>query len=128
MTTASKQRPKYYDLNLAHLPVPGLVSILHRISGALLFFPVLPAALYLMQSSLGSEAGWLHWKEVFSMPAVKVIALGFLWLYVHHFLAGIRYLMLDLHLGVDKPAARASAKLVLALGAVLTLLVAWRLW
>ncbi len=41
MTTAQKQRPKYYDLNLAHLPVPGLVSIFHRISGALLFFPVL---------------------------------------------------------------------------------------
>ena len=71
MTTASKQRPKYYDLNLAHLPPPGLVSILHRISGALLFFPVIPALLYLMQATLGSEAGWLHWKGVLSAPAVR---------------------------------------------------------
>lgn len=128
MTTAPKQRPKYYDLNLAHLPVPGLVSIFHRISGALLFFPVIPAVLYLMQVTLGSEAGWLRWQAVFSQPAVKVILLGFVWLYAHHFFAGIRYLLLDLHLGVAKEPARASAKLVFALGAAAALLIGWRLW
>ncbi len=128
MTTAPKQRPKYYDLNLAHLPVPGLVSIVHRISGALLFFPVIPAVLYLMQVTLGSEAGWLRWQAVFSQPAVKVILLGFVWLYAHHFFAGIRYLLLDLHLGVAKEPARASAKLVFAFGAAATLLIGWRLW
>lgn len=128
MTTAPKQRPKYYDLNLAHLPPPGLVSIFHRISGAILFFPVIPALLYLMQSTLGSEAGWLHWREVLASPAVKVILLGFVWLYAHHFFAGIRYLLLDLHIGVAKEPARASARLVFALGAVATLLVAWRIW
>lgn len=128
MTTASRQRPKYYDLNLAHLPVPGLVSILHRVSGALLFLPAIPAALYLLDSTLASEAQWLRWKAVLAMPAVKLIALAFVWLYAHHFLAGIRYLLLDVHLGVAKEAARASAKLVLACGAALTLLVAWRTW
>jgi succinate dehydrogenase / fumarate reductase, cytochrome b subunit len=128
MTTAPKQRPKYYDLNLAHLPVPGLVSIVHRISGALLFFPAIPALLYLMQSTLGSEAGWLHWKGVASEPAVKAILVGFAWLYAHHFLAGIRYLLLDMHLGIAKEPSRASAKLVFALGAAAALLVAWRIW
>jgi succinate dehydrogenase / fumarate reductase cytochrome b subunit len=128
MTTAPKQRPKYYDLNLAHLPVPGLVSIFHRISGALLFFPVIPLALYLLQSTLGSEAGWLRWKAFLADPAVKVVVLAFAWLYLHHFLAGIRYLLLDVHLGVAKAPARASAKLVFALGAAATLLVAWRIW
>lgn len=128
MTTAPRQRPKYYDLNLAHLPPPGLVSIFHRISGALLFFPVLPALLYLMQATLGSEAGWLRWRAVFAEPAVKVIVLGFAWLYLHHFFAGIRYLLLDMHVGVEKQPARASAKLVLALGAAATLLVGWRIW
>ena len=128
MTTAPKQRPKYYDLNLAHLPVPGLVSIFHRISGAVLFLPAIPLLLYLMQSTLGSEAGWLHWKGVLSGPAVKLVLLGFVWLYAHHFFAGIRYLLLDLHLGVAKQPARASAKLVFALGAAATLLIAWRLW
>lgn len=128
MTTAPKQRPKYYDLNLAHLPVPGLVSIFHRISGAVLFFPVIPALLYLMQASLGSEAGWAHWKAVFADPAVKIALLALVWLYAHHFFAGIRYLLLDVHLGVAKAPARASAKLVFALGAATTLLVAWRIW
>ncbi len=128
MTTAQKQRPKYYDLNLAHLPVPGLVSIFHRISGALLFFPVLPVLLYLLQSSLGSEAGWLRWRGVLADPAVKVVVLAFAWLYLHHFCAGIRYLLLDLHLGVAKEPARASAKLVFAAGALSTLLLAWRIW
>lgn len=128
MTTAPKQRPKYYDLNLAHLPVPGLVSIFHRISGALLFVPVIPALLYLMQATLGSEAGWLHWKGVASAPAVKVALLGFAWLYAHHFFAGIRYLLLDVHVGVDKESARASAKAVFILGAAMTAVIAWRTW
>ncbi len=128
MTTAPKQRPKFYDLNLAHLPAPGLVSILHRISGALLFLPVIPALLYLMQATLGSEAGWLHWRSVFAEPAVKVVCLGFFWLYAHHFFAGLRYLLLDVHVGVGKAAAGTSARLVFALGAVTTLLVAWRVW
>ena len=128
MTTAPKQRPKYYDLNLAHLPPPGLVSIFHRVSGALLFFPVIPALLYLMQATLGSEAGWLRWREVFAEPAVKVVLLAFVWLYAHHFFAGIRYLLLDLHVGIAKDAARSSAKLVLALGIAATLAIAWRIW
>lgn len=128
MTTAPKQRPKYYDLNLAHLPPPGLVSIFHRISGALLFLPVIPALLYLMQSTLGSEAGWLQWKRVLSDPAAKGVVLAFVWLYAHHFFAGIRYLLLDMHVGVAKEPARASAKLVFALGAAATLAIGWRLW
>jgi succinate dehydrogenase / fumarate reductase cytochrome b subunit len=128
MTTATKPRPNYYDLNLANLPAPGLASIVHRISGALLFLPAIPLLLYVMQSTLGSEAGWLHWKRFLSEPAVKVILLGFVWLYAHHFFAGIRYLLLDLHVGVAKASAQASAKLVFALGAVATLLIGWRLW
>lgn len=128
MKPATQQRPKYYDLNLAHLPAPGLASIFHRISGALLFLPVIPALLYLMQATLGSEAGYLHWKGVIAMPAVKVILLGFVWLYAHHFFAGIRYLLLDLHWGIAKDRARASARLVFVLGALATVLVAWRVW
>ncbi|MBL0140708.1 MAG: succinate dehydrogenase, cytochrome b556 subunit [Betaproteobacteria bacterium] len=128
MTTAPKQRPKYYDLNLAHLPVPGLVSIFHRISGALLFFPVIPALLYLMQATLGTEAGWLRWKGALADPMAKAILVAFVWLYAHHFFAGIRYLLLDLHVGIAREPARASARLVFGLGAVATLLIAWRLW
>jgi succinate dehydrogenase / fumarate reductase cytochrome b subunit len=128
MSTAPKSRPKYYDLNLAHLPPPGLVSILHRVSGALLFFPVLPALLYLLHTALGSEAGFARWSEFFSRPLVKVVMLGVIWLYAHHFFAGIRYLLLDVHIGIDKSPARTSAIAVLVLGIIATILIGWRLW
>ena len=128
MSSAPKPRPKYYDLNLAHLPPPGLVSILHRVSGLLLFFPILPLLLYLLQATLGSEQGYAHWREFFSRPIVKLLALGALWLYAHHFWAGIRYLLIDVHIGVDKAPARASAVAVLVLGIATTLLLGWRLW
>ena len=128
MTTAPKQRPKYYDLNLAHLPAPGLVSIFHRISGAFLFLVGIPAVLFLLQSTLGSEEGWRYWRDVLALPAVKVVFLGFAWLYAHHFFAGIRYLLLDVHVGVVKAEARATAIAVFVLGALATALVAWRIW
>ncbi len=128
MSAAPKTRPKYYDLNLAHLPPPGLVSILHRISGALLFFPILPVALYLLQATLGSEAGWTRWHEFFDRAPVKLVMLGVIWLYAHHFFAGIRYLLLDLHIGIEKVPATTSAVAVLVLGVLATALVGWRLW
>ena len=128
MATAPKTRPKYYDLNLAHLPPPGLVSILHRVSGALLFFPILPALLYAMHVSLGSPDGFARWHEFLDRPLVKLIAIGVVWLYAHHFFAGIRYLLLDLHIGIEKAPARSSAVVVLVLGILAALLVAWRVW
>ena len=128
MSAAQKTRPKYYDLNLAHLPPPGLVSILHRVSGAALFFPILPALLYLLQATLGSEEGFARWRDFFDHPLAKLAVLGAIWLYAHHFFAGIRYLLLDLHIGIDKAPARTSAVVVLVLGFLATLLVGWRLW
>lgn len=110
-------RPKYYDLNLAHLPPPGLVSILHRISGAVLFLAI-PVLLYLLQGTLASELEFNRWKAVLQHPLCKLAAIGLFYLYAHHFFAGIRYLLLDLHVGIDKAPARASANVVLALGAL----------
>jgi len=128
MNAAPKPRPKYYDLNLAHLPAPGLVSIIHRVSGALLFFPILPLALYVLQASLASAEGYARCAEFFARPLVKLAVIGAVWLYAHHFFAGIRYLLLDVHLGIEKAPSKASALAVLALGVLATLLVAWRIW
>ena len=124
----SQRRPKYYDLSLAHLPPPGLVSIFHRVSGLALFFPVLPALLYVLGSSLASEEGYLRWRGMFAEPAVKVVLLGVVWLYAHHFFAGIRFLLLDVHVGIHKAPARASAYAVLVLGALATLVIGWCIW
>lgn len=128
MSSAPKPRPRYYDLNLAHLPPPGLVSIFHRISGFVLFFPVVPALLYLLWCTLGSEADFNRWRDFFAQREVKVILLAFAWLYAHHFWAGIRYLLLDLHIGIEKAPARTSANVVLALGVLTALVVGACLW
>lgn len=128
MSAAPKTRPKYYDLSLAHLPPPGLASIFHRISGALLFFPLLPAALYVMHVSLGSQEGYERWAAFFDRPAVKVLLILALWAYTYHFFAGIRYLLLDLHIGIDKPAANASAIAAMVLGVLGAALLGWWIW
>lgn len=125
---SSANRPKYVDINLLHLPVPGLVSIFHRVTGVVMFLFLIPALLLLLQCTLGSEEGFNRWKGYFAEPAVKVIFLGFVWAYMHHFFAGIRYLILDLHIGVALAPARLSAKLVLAAGALATLLIGVRIW
>ena len=126
MSSAPKPRPKYYDLNLAHLPPPGLVSIFHRISGLVLFFPILPALLFVLGEVLGSQQGYDDWRQFVSRPLVKLVLLGVIWAYAHHFWAGLRYLALDLHWGIDKAPARVSAVAVLVLGVLTTILVAWR--
>jgi len=69
---ASPRRPKYYDLNLAHLPPPGLVSIFHRVSGALLFFPILPGLLNVLQMMLGSVESFAGYRKYFTHPLVKL--------------------------------------------------------
>ena len=128
MSAAPKARPKYYDLNLAHLPPPALLSILHRASGALLFFPLLPVALYILHTTLGSAEGYERWAAFFDRPAVKVIAILAAWGYAHHFFAGIRYLLLDLHIFVNKPAAGTSAVAVMVLGFLSAAAVGWCIW
>src|SRR5258706_7216390 len=128
MSAHPRPRPKYYDLNLAHLPPAGLLSIFHRVSGALLFFPILPLMLYALQATLGSDQGFARWRDFFGHPVAKLALLGAVWLYAHHFFAGIRYLLLDVHVGLGKAPARVSALAVLGLGLLATLAIGWRLW
>jgi len=128
MSSAPRPRPKYYDLSLAHLPPPGLVSIFHRVSGLLLFFPVLPLLLYMLQAVLFTDEGYAQAQGFFAAPLGKLLTLGVVWLYAHHFWAGVRFLFLDLHWGIAKAPSRTTAYAVLALGLATTLLVGWRLW
>lgn len=125
--TATKQRPKFLALNEIRLPLPGFVSILHRVSGAGLFL-CLPILLTLFGMSLGSPESFESYKEVVSNPLVKLLLLGLLWAYLHHFCAGIRFLLLDIHKGVDLPSARFSAKVVLVVSLTLTVLIGVKLW
>jgi succinate dehydrogenase / fumarate reductase, cytochrome b subunit len=129
---AKKQRPKYLSLPAIlfqiRLPLPGWVSILHRISGALLVFPFAAWALYLLDASLRSEQGFSRIREYMGMPLAKLGLLVFLWAGCHHFCAGIRYLALDLNKGIELRSARITSALVIVAGLVLTVLFAVKLW
>jgi len=128
MSAAPKPRPKYYELNLAHHWPPAVLSIFHRVSGVLLFFPLLPLLLWMLQSSLASEEGYARWRDVFANPVAKLAVVVAAWFYAHHFFAGIRFLILDVHVWNGKPAARASALAVFALGALAAIAVAVCVW
>jgi len=116
-----KKRPKNLDLTTIRLPLPGKVSILHRVSGAGLFL-FLPVLLWLFSASLTSVDSFATFKSVFSSLPAKVVLAGLIWAFVHHFCAGIRFLLLDLHVGIEKEAARKSAAVVLAVSIPLTLI------
>ncbi len=123
-TVVPKQRPKHLALHEIRLPLPGIVSILHRVSGAGLFL-FLPVLLYFFGKSLESAEGF---GTIAAHPLVKVILLGLLWAYLHHFCAGIRFLLLDMHKGLELQAARNSARIVLIVSLVLTVLIGVKLW
>jgi succinate dehydrogenase / fumarate reductase cytochrome b subunit len=121
----NKKRPKHLALHKIKLPLPGFVSILHRLSGILLFL-TLPLLLWLFQLSLRSIETYTQLTTIFQYPLSKIVMLGLLWAFLHHFCAGIRYLALDLHLGSSLAQARFSSKLVLGVSLLLTVLIgAW---
>ena len=131
--TTREGRPKFRNISPAHLanyrlPLPGIVSILHRVSGALLFLVGLPFLLYLFERSLTSELSFQAYRAVVSHWFAKLVLLGLIWAYLHHFCAGIRYLFLDVHVGVDKASARTTASVVMGVSLALTAVIALKLF
>jgi succinate dehydrogenase / fumarate reductase cytochrome b subunit len=124
---AKKKRPLWYNLSPLNLPVPGLVSIFHRVTGVLLFAGLI-WFLFLLDMSLASESGFAHFRAYVGHLVVKLAMLGFLWAYLHHLCAGVRHLFLDIDMGVELKAARRSAFAVFAASLALTAFVAARLW
>jgi succinate dehydrogenase / fumarate reductase, cytochrome b subunit len=123
-----KKRPLWYNLSPVNLPAPGLVSILHRISGTLMFV-LLAWVLYLFDASLQSAERFEALKATLAHPLAKIVLLGLLWSYMHHLCAGVRFLFLDIEKGVDLPAARTTSMAVIGVSLVLTILFAARwLW
>src|SRR5690242_15554050 len=106
---AVKPRPVYLNLLAIRQPLPAIVSILHRISGALLFLLGIPLLLWGAHVSLASPDGFAQLKTVVAHPFSKLVLLALAWAYIYHLLAGLRHLALDLHVGVDLAPARRSA-------------------
>jgi succinate dehydrogenase / fumarate reductase cytochrome b subunit len=126
MSEITKQRPKFLAIHEIRLPLAGFASILHRMSGAGLFL-MLPLLVYVFQLSLDpSPDGVATFKAVAGNPLIKLILFGLSWAFLHHFCMGIRILLIDVHVGVEKDAARQSATAVLAVSLALTLVVAMK--
>jgi succinate dehydrogenase / fumarate reductase cytochrome b subunit len=125
--TLRKRGPVWYNLSPFALPLPGWASIFHRISGVVLFFGMF-WLLYLLDTSLQSAETFERYKAAVSHPLAKLFLTGIIWAYLHHFCAGVRYLMHDLHKGDSLPAARKSAGAVFVVSLVLTAIIGVAIW
>lgn len=120
-------RPKHLNLMQIRLPLPAFVSILHRVSGAVLFL-MLPLLLCLLGSSLESPQSFMAFKNWVGNPLAKIVLIGVLWAYLHHLCAGIRHLALDMHWGMEYDSARLTSYIVLGVSLLLTAFIGVTLW
>ncbi len=122
-----RQPPKYLDLFRIRLPLPGLVSILHRISGAAMFLFAW-ALLWALHTALQSADSFDRVRALADHWLAKLFLIAMVWAFLHHLLAGVRFLLIDVHVGVGLAAARALSWAVLATSLVLTVALGVRLW
>ena len=124
-TMENKKRPEFKNIHVTQilsyrLPAGGFASFLHRASGALMFL-ALPFLLWLFDLSLTSELSHDRLVEVASHWFVRLVLLGLTWALLHHLVTGVRHLLLDLHVGIDKEAAARSALVVYFISLPLTI-------
>ena len=115
-------RPVYLNLLKIRLPLTGMVSFAHRVSGVLLFL-FLPFSVYLLDLSVQSEESFDSVQQMMQQPLMLLVQLLVLWSIAHHFFAGIRFLLIDAEIGVEKAQARLGAWLVFLAEAITMLLI-----
>lgn len=123
----NKNRPVNLDISTFSLPITAYVSILHRVSGVILF-GVVALLLWALGTSLSSESGFESVKEVFSSPLVKLIMWASLAALAYHLVAGIRHLIMDAGVGETLEGGKTGAKIAIALAIVLILLAGVWVW
>lgn len=121
MMITTQQRPFFLNLLVIRLPVAGVMSIGHRISGLAMVL-TLPYFIHLLALSVSNPEGFEAAARLVTGWPFKAFLFLFLWALMHHFLAGIRYLLLDIDVGIEKPLYRLTAWGVLAGGPVLALI------
>lgn len=109
----NKKRPVYLNLFKIRLPVGGILSILHRATGAFLVL-LLPIALYILQRSLQDPAAYAEIAAQAATIIGRIVVLVIVWVFAQHFFSGVRHLLLDIGIGDSKPAARRNAWLAFA--------------
>jgi succinate dehydrogenase cytochrome b subunit len=115
-------RPVYLNLLKIKLPLMGMVSFAHRITGVLLFV-ALPFAVYLLDLSVESQQSFEKAQQLLAQPLIMFVLILLIWSIAHHFFAGIRFLLIDAEIGVEKSQSRLGAWLVLLAEAITTLVI-----
>ncbi|WP_054087162.1 MULTISPECIES: succinate dehydrogenase, cytochrome b556 subunit [Pseudomonas syringae group] len=123
----NSQRPVNLDLRTIKLPVTAYTSILHRISGVILFVGI-AIMLYAMDKSLASEEGFGEVKACMTSPLAKLIIWGLLSALLYHMVAGIRHLIMDSGVGETLEGGKLGSKIVIAVSVVLILLAGVWIW
>ena len=139
-TNVAKKRPEFRninaftDLTTYRLPLAGFVSILHRISGAIMFL-LMPFIIWMFGTSLSSEISFGKFKAAFNagmlgLPGFiwKLVALALIWAFLHHLIAGLRHLWMDINHAVSKEFGKTSAIVTLAVSIGLTLILGAKLF
>ncbi len=140
-TNSAKKRPEFRNINAFsdlpsyRLPAAGIVSILHRISGAIMFL-LMPFIIWMFDTSISSEISFAKFTGAFNagmlgLPGVlwKLVALALIWAYLHHFIAGLRHLWMDTHHdAVSKEFGKSSAVFTLAASVGLTVILGAKLF
>ncbi|MBK6385702.1 MAG: succinate dehydrogenase, cytochrome b556 subunit [Rhodoferax sp.] len=140
-TSVTKKRPEFRNINAFtdlptyRLPIAGIVSILHRISGAIMFI-LMPFIIWMFDNSISSEISFARFKGAFNVGMLglpgfiwKLVALALIWAYLHHFIAGLRHLWMDTsHEAVSKEFGKSSAAFTLAVSVGLTLILGAKLF
>lgn len=119
-----QNRPVFLNIFRIRFPAGAVASIAHRISGVLLFLS-LPFLAWLLDLSLQGPAGYDRVIELLQPTWVRLCSVLLAWSVLHHLIAGIRFLLIDIHLGVSMPAARITAWSASIAGVLLALLYAW---
>ena len=140
MTELAKKRPEFRNINALtdlptyRLPAAGIVSILHRISGAIMFL-LLPFIIWLFDTSVSSEYSFARFKAAFNIGLgfvpgwfLKLVALALIWAYLHHLIAGVRHLYMDARHAVSKEFGKSSAVVTLVLSVGLTVVLGAKLF
>lgn len=127
MQKTRPERPVTLPILKLRLPLAGWVSFLHRVTGVVLFL-LLPAALYLLEQSLSGPDAFERIQQQLTQPMARIVLLLAVWALAHHLFAGVRHLLMDVHVGTSLHAARRSGLWAMIGGGVVLVFTAWRLF
>lgn len=121
------KRPINLNLFTIHFPIPAIVSILHRVSGVILFL-MIPFMIWGLDLSLASQESFDDLHQLMTSPLIKCVILGLLAAFIYHLVAGIRHIIMDMGTGESLKGGKLGAQLTLIISLILIVLAGIWLW